>query len=332
MQSDGGMSQFDTYLANAGFTEFAKRHRLLTAAVFPVLFLCVYIGAGYGLVYGLPYVDRVTISIVLDLMLAALLVLYCGAIALHIPDIHEQSILSRPVFWIVTVCLIGIVLIVAQAASSLVVTMVSDNGLTQYESSKTGSSVWAQVFLTIICAPLFEEMMFRKCLYGSFSRLMPPVVAAVISSLMFAVGHGTLAHIPMTFLLGMLNCWLYARLGRIIVPIIVHTICNVVATFFGGIVYFPAIFTEVMPVTIMYGICLAVLIILLLQQPKAIAGYNVVSSVSVGSDLYDTDRCDTDRGYTGLPEDNFDTGERVADELGGGVLGESEEVPQVSDL
>lgn len=317
---------FDSFLANASFTAFAKKHRILTALVFPLLFFVLYLCAGYLFAYTMPYVDRVTISIVLDLMMASLLVLYCGAIALHIPDIHKYSIMSRPVFWVVTICLIVIVLIVGQGASSLVMMLEPDNGLAQYSAAKANSSFFAQCFLTIICAPIFEEMMFRKCLYGSFSRLMPPVVAAVISSAIFAFGHGTLAHLPMTFMLGMLNCWLYARLGRIIVPIVVHFIHNAIACFIGDMIYFPDIFSQVIPVTIMYGVCVGILVCLLLAQPKAIAGYNVLSDEVVGSDIYDN------RGYEERIDDHFFEGKRMADEFGGGVLDEPREVSQEHDV
>lgn len=85
--------------------------------------------------------------------------------------------------------------------------------------------------LTVIAAPIFEELFFRKFLidrmvvYGEW-------ISVVISGLMFGLFHGNLSQFPYAFALGAFFAYIYIRTGKIIYPIIMHAIIN----FMGSIV------------------------------------------------------------------------------------------------
>lgn len=85
--------------------------------------------------------------------------------------------------------------------------------------------------VTVICAPIFEELFFRKFIidrtmkYGEF-------VSVVISGFMFGMFHGNLSQFPYAFTIGVFFGYIYVRTGRMIYPILLHAIIN----FMGSIV------------------------------------------------------------------------------------------------
>jgi len=78
----------------------------------------------------------------------------------------------------------------------------------------------------VVAAPIAEELVFRRFAYGAMREKMPKIVAALISSLMFAVAHGNLLSLFFTFVLGMLLSVSYEVSGSIVVPIIIHASFN----------------------------------------------------------------------------------------------------------
>ena len=87
----------------------------------------------------------------------------------------------------------------------------------------------AFIFMAIIMAPLVEEVAFRGVALGAFiSRGMPPLLAAVFSSLAFAVIHlqYTLAGMFVVFLAGLGYAALRLFTGSLLVPILAHAFGN----------------------------------------------------------------------------------------------------------
>ncbi|MFD2667262.1 CPBP family intramembrane glutamic endopeptidase [Listeria grayi] len=92
------------------------------------------------------------------------------------------------------------------------------------------------VFITLI-APVIEEIVFRKVLFGGLTNWMNIHVAAVISSLFFALGHGDLPFLLVYFSIGLILCFLYTKTKRITVTIFAHMIMNAIVLLFslGGV-------------------------------------------------------------------------------------------------
>ena len=81
----------------------------------------------------------------------------------------------------------------------------------------------AVIFLaSVIAAPLSEELAFRSLVYGRFKRAMPVWLAAVLSSLLFGLLHGTLVWALYAALLGVLMVWIFERGKSVWASIAMH--------------------------------------------------------------------------------------------------------------
>lgn len=86
----------------------------------------------------------------------------------------------------------------------------------------------APIFLIVpaIIAPILEEIVFRKIIFGSLYKRMNFLLAALISSFIFGIIHGEPVHLLIYGSMGFVFAFLYAKTKRIIVPIIVHMAMN----------------------------------------------------------------------------------------------------------
>lgn len=76
-----------------------------------------------------------------------------------------------------------------------------------------------------VFAPILEEFVFRKVIFGFFYDLTGVVGAAVISSLLFAFIHMD-GHILLYSAMGFVFCFLYVKTKNIATPIIAHMLMN----------------------------------------------------------------------------------------------------------
>lgn len=94
----------------------------------------------------------------------------------------------------------------------------------------TGVSPWTALFLMVLCAPVAEELIFRKFLiertvqYGEKTAIL-------FSGLFFGLFHGNLNQFAYAFLLGIFFGFIYARTGKLIYTIMMHMVIN----FFGSV-------------------------------------------------------------------------------------------------
>ncbi|WP_080875282.1 CPBP family intramembrane glutamic endopeptidase [Oceanobacillus timonensis] len=82
------------------------------------------------------------------------------------------------------------------------------------------------VALPAIFAPILEEIIFRKIIFGSLYKKMNFFFAAIISSIIFAVIHWDFLHLLVYTAMGFVFAFLYVQTKRILVPIIVHAGMN----------------------------------------------------------------------------------------------------------
>jgi membrane protease YdiL (CAAX protease family) len=82
------------------------------------------------------------------------------------------------------------------------------------------------IVVTSIIAPILEEIVFRKIIFGSFYRKFNFWIAAIFSSLVFAAVHWDFSHLLVYTAMGMTFAYLYVKTKRILVPIIAHVAMN----------------------------------------------------------------------------------------------------------
>lgn len=87
------------------------------------------------------------------------------------------------------------------------------------------------VLAITVGAPIMEELVFRKVLFGNLSTLfgmrsnLGLTIMAIISSLAFAFMHND-SHIFLYAAIGLLFCWLYHKTGSIQTSMIAHILMN----------------------------------------------------------------------------------------------------------
>ena len=89
----------------------------------------------------------------------------------------------------------------------------------------SNSSPVVNFILVVLCAPIFEELMFRKLL---IDRMLPysPCYAVLTSGLIFGLIHGNFYQFFYAFFLGTLFAFVYVKTGKLRYTIGMHMILN----------------------------------------------------------------------------------------------------------
>lgn len=100
----------------------------------------------------------------------------------------------------------------------------------------TGSiSLPVNLFIVVICAPIMEELLFRKTLIDRTAQFGEGI-AILFSGLTFGLFHGNLVQFGYAFLLGVFFGFLYIKTRNITYTIILHMITNFFGSFVGTII------------------------------------------------------------------------------------------------
>lgn len=181
---------------------------------------------------------------------------------------------SKLAVWL---CMLLFVYFFGQCAATVIYNNMGDMAFDSYTSELNTVSTLIYICLTIAVAPIYEELFFRGVMYRSVKQIMHPLVAAIISALLFAVSHGTIIHVVPTFMLGMLSAIIYEYTDNIVYSIVCHALNNSMTLFFGGIVLPDIMFN---PLFLMIGISviLAVIVIMFLTKSFHTLHFHVVGT------------------------------------------------------
>lgn len=92
----------------------------------------------------------------------------------------------------------------------------------------TYSGMIVAMLITVVCAPLSEELFFRAIIFKRTSKKFNIYVGMIVSSLIFGLLHVELAIIG-AFLFGVNCCILYTKYKNILIPMTVHFFNNLIA-------------------------------------------------------------------------------------------------------
>lgn len=87
------------------------------------------------------------------------------------------------------------------------------------------------LFCTVLIAPIFEEILFRKQILSLLLRKNSPLVSIIISSLLFSIVHLRLNDLATLFIWGLIFGTLYYKTKSIELSILLHSLSNL-STFF----------------------------------------------------------------------------------------------------
>lgn len=108
-------------------------------------------------------------------------------------------------------------LVKGSAVENVLVTMIS------------GSNLWVVFLFMVLCAPVFEEFIFRKLLVDRVV-VYGEGVAVVLSGLIFGLFHGNLSQFSYAFFIGIFFAFIYVKTGRIRYTIALHMAINFVGS------------------------------------------------------------------------------------------------------
>ena len=135
--------------------------------------------------------------------------------------------------WI-ALLLIGFgLMLVGNYAGNIVVQFLSEllgRDLSSSLSVVLNAPLWANILITVVAAPILEELLFRKLL---IDRMRPfgEKTAVLVSALMFGLFHANLQQLFYATALGWVLGYVYCRTGKLRHCVIFHMIINL----FGGV-------------------------------------------------------------------------------------------------
>jgi len=91
-----------------------------------------------------------------------------------------------------------------------------------------GLGLVAFAVVTVVIAPLGEELLFRGVLYPTIKRAGFPKLALWGSSILFAAIHLNLAHFLPLLLLSLVLVWLYEQTDNLMAPLAAHALFNAI--------------------------------------------------------------------------------------------------------
>jgi uncharacterized protein len=214
----------------------------------PWLDLILYIGLAVGLIVGIQYLLRSLLSQNTLLATAAIFLInsfiFVGVVGV-VGVLRGRLTLEEiglwparlPWNWIVLAAVLSIGLLPVRVVLGLLVQYLLTGslqgltgGLRMQMLTPHGAllpNFLVSFFLGGVLVPFAEELFFRGALFNWFRRRYSLWVAILASSTLFALGHAdTAAVVATSFVIGVLNAWLFERTRSIWVPFTVHLVNN----------------------------------------------------------------------------------------------------------
>lgn len=214
----------------------------------PWLDLVLYLVLGFGLFFPLGYALRGVLrqdSLLRTAILFLLNILVFNGVVLGVGVLRGRLSLAEigfwpprlPWNWISLAVVITIILLPFRAVLGLLIQLVlhgSLQGLVNAQrmqlltpSGPLLPNFLVSIVLGGILIPISEELFFRGALFTWFRRRYALWVAVLASALLFGLAHfDTAAVVGASFVIGLLNAYLFERTRSIWVPITVHVVNN----------------------------------------------------------------------------------------------------------
>lgn len=91
------------------------------------------------------------------------------------------------------------------------------------------------LFLTLVFAPIAEEVLIRGIVYPTLKNICKPWIATLISSFIFSFLHGTVVHLFTGIYCGIYFVFVYEYTGKLRYAILAHMIYNSMSLLLSGI-------------------------------------------------------------------------------------------------
>ena len=129
----------------------------------------------------------------------------------------------------------------AQVTATVMYNVFPDASYANYEASSQ-SDLYGYVVLTLLAAPIFEEILYRGIIYRYFRESVGRIWGYILSSVVFALMHGTIVHIPIAIMGGLFFAVIYEYTGLLRASIMYHIMFNFLSLFVAPCVNLPDAF------------------------------------------------------------------------------------------
>lgn len=166
---------------------------------------------------------------------------------------------NRPLnfFW---AAIFGFSLCLGTNCLNIMMTLAFDNTAYMDASAAVYAAAFPiQVLVLGFITPVSEELMFRGVIFKRLREKYNFKFAMVMSSLVFAVTHGSVVQVYYTLILGMFLCYIYEKYQTIKAPIIVHitanmlSVCGTNAGYFEKMAKSPALMAVLFVCSVFFG-------------------------------------------------------------------------------
>lgn len=134
-------------------------------------------------------------------------------------------------FWVTAGAGLVICWLAGQTAAAWVYATWGSHGFDLVNSTKMHSPLWLVALTVLFLAPIGEESLMRGIAYPALRKHWPPLAAAFVTAMVFALLHGNLVQIVLTVPLGMLLAFVYEASQRLWPVILMHVLFNMAASF-----------------------------------------------------------------------------------------------------
>lgn len=207
---------------------------------FALLFMLLYFVVTF--VVAFTGLDSVVCTIIADVVITAVGIFYMRRV-----KTERFWKLSWSYIWYIIALLFGVWLF-GQITATWYLSVYGDAAFDSYQDAVSVNPI-AYLILTLVVAPVSEEIMMRGVVYNSVKRCWNMIIAGVVSSLIFAILHGTVVHILIAFMTGMLFAVVYEYTGDIKCNILLHMLYNSMSVLFGSMVLPEFLFSPIVFVT-----------------------------------------------------------------------------------
>lgn len=150
------------------------------------------------------------------------------------PEVNANRI--NPKFLIASLLTVVLYSITSAYTSNYILNHISDTGFAAQQTDDAKSMLYI-VLISVFLAPVVEELVFRGFMYR-FLSTGNKLAAALISSLIFALYHGTIVHMYAAFFGGLLFCFIFERTKKLRYNIASHITFNGATVLLSFIPYF----------------------------------------------------------------------------------------------
>lgn len=127
------------------------------------------------------------------------------------------------------------------------------------------SDITYYIITSVSIVPFAEEIMMRLFLYNFVKSRSSWLVSMIVTSIVFALLHGTISHLIIGTVFAVFMVFAYENTGKWYMSILGHTIYNLMAVFCDSAI---GLFASLTPIVIM--IILVVLVLMLQQMTEMI--------------------------------------------------------------